>query len=364
MASLQFDLPKSLIAQSPAEPRDHARLWVESLGEETAGRTGQDALVRDLPNLLEEGDLLISNDTRVLPARLYGRRASGARVELLFLEPSLAPDAPLGSWLAMVRPAKKPKPGERLSLSGGLQVEMLRRQVDGNGDPGAYWEVRIEGGEQSVEEVLEAAGEMPLPPYIERPEEGDPLDRLRYQTIFAERSGAVAAPTAGLHFTPRVLEGLAARGVGMATVTLHVGLGTFLPMPDGDPDKHTMHEERFEVRPEVVHKVQETRRAGGRVIAVGTTSARALEAASAGGELRACAGRTDLFIRPGYRFRVVDGLLTNFHLPGSTLLLLVAALVGEGRLMGIYSRAIADRWRFYSYGDAMLLANFRVVSEP
>ena len=243
-------------------------------------------------------------------------------------------------------------------MSDSVRVQMLQRVLDEVGTPSAYWQVRVveeAHPDRSVESLLEEAGEMPLPPYIERDPGGQVQDRSHYQTIFAREPGAVAAPTAGLHFTPGLLDELRNAGVQTAEVTLHVGLGTFLPMPEGDPDLHKMHEERFEVGPELVQAVHDCRARGGRVIAVGTTSARALEAASQSGELRASSGRTDLFIRPGYTFQSVDGLLTNFHLPGSTLLLLVGALLGSDRLLEIYREAIDKRWRFYSYGDAMLI---------
>ncbi|MBL4769979.1 MAG: tRNA preQ1(34) S-adenosylmethionine ribosyltransferase-isomerase QueA, partial [Planctomycetes bacterium] len=279
-------------------------------------------------------------------------------IEVLFLEPM----GKQGQWQCMVRPAKKPKPGELLSGPGGLVLTMVERILDGEGKPGAYWLVQLSDPEQpslEVSDLLEVGGEMPLPPYIHRDSGASGTereeDRGRYQTVYNKHRGAVAAPTAGLHFTNELLERLQAKGVSSAFVTLHVGLGTFLPIQVEDLSEHRMHEERFEVGRSVVEAVEHCRKNGGRVIAVGTTSARALEAASRSGNLEPLAGRTDIFIQPGYSFKAVDGLLTNFHLPGSTLLLLVSALVGRLKLLDLYREAIERDYRFYSYGDAMLL---------
>ncbi|MCA9002054.1 MAG: tRNA preQ1(34) S-adenosylmethionine ribosyltransferase-isomerase QueA [Planctomycetes bacterium] len=350
LSDLQFDLPPELIAQEPAEPRDSARLWIQRTGE----GEGIQTRVAALADYLDPRDLLVFNNTRVLPARLWGQRASGGRVELLFLEPAGSP----GQWLAMVRPAKKPKPAEILWINETVQVRMVERVPDRNGEVGAYWRVQLEdlsAPSRGVEPILEQYGEMPLPPYIQRPAGGATRDREHYQTMFAEVPGAVAAPTAGLHFTPAVLDSIQRKAIATTHITLHVGLGTFLPIQVEDLDAHVMHEERFHVSEETVQAVQACKARGGRVIAVGTTSARALEAASRGGSLKAGEGRTDLFIRPGYSFSVVDGLFTNFHLPGSTLLLLVSALLGRERLLDLYEQAIGKRWRFFSYGDAMLV---------
>lgn len=352
LSDLQFDLPERCIAQVAAEPRDSAKMLVQVLGDGEP----QHLRVHDLPGCLREGDLLVFNDTKVLPARVWARRESGARIEVLFLEPTGSE----GRWQCMVRPAKKPKPGERLLGPNGMSLFMEERVLDGDGSPTAYWEVRLCDPDQpaaQVSDLLEAGGEMPLPPYIQRDGDSDSAeqDRDRYQTVYGKNRGAVAAPTAGLHFCSELLGRLRERGVESAFVTLHVGLGTFLPIQVEDLSEHKMHEERFEVSAQVVDAVEACRRRGGRVIAVGTTSARALEAASARGSLEAMDGRTDLFIQPGYKFKSIDGLLTNFHLPGSTLLLLVSALLGKDRLLDLYQLAIDQDYRFYSYGDAMLL---------
>ncbi len=355
LSDLQFELPESCVAQQAMEPRDAARMLVQALGDSDS----EHLQVSDLPDRLRKGDLLVFNDTKVLPARLWARRASGARIEVLFLEPV----GKEGHWQCMVRPAKKPKPGECLQSLAGLELHMVERILDEDGNPGAYWIVHLSDPsrpDSPVPDLLEADGEMPLPPYIHREQGSDGTssrhsDRDRYQTVYCKHRGAVAAPTAGLHFTEALLTRLNDKGVESAFVTLHVGLGTFLPIQVEDLSEHRMHEERFEVGSEVVRAVEDCRKRGGRVIAVGTTSARALEAASTSGQLKPMTGRTDLFIQPGYSFVSVDGLLTNFHLPGSTLLLLVSALVGRDRLMELYSEAIRLNYRFYSYGDAMLL---------
>ncbi|MFT7676423.1 MAG: S-adenosylmethionine:tRNA ribosyltransferase-isomerase [Planctomycetota bacterium] len=353
-----FELPQERIAQEPCEPRDAARLLVH----EIAGGATRHVRVSDLVSELRAGDLLVVNDTRVLPARIWARRETGGRVELLLLEP--VSEGSGSAWRAMVRPAKKPKPGDFLAVLGadgepsGARAEMLERELDEDGQPGALWRVRLHGarGEESVESLLEQNGEMPLPPYIERPAGGRSEDRERYQTVYAQTSGAVAAPTAGLHFTPELLAALEARGVERTQVTLHVGLGTFLPVQVEDVDEHRMHAERFEVSQACVEAVSACKARGGRVVAVGTTSVRALESSlDENGQLRAGRGSTQLFLRPGRPLRCVDALMTNFHLPGSTLLMLVSALVGRERLLELYGEAIRQEYRFYSYGDAMLL---------
>ncbi len=347
-ADFHFDLPPNLIAQEPLEPRDAARLLVHELG---GGRT-RHRRVCDLPDLLRTGDLLILNDTRVRPARLLGRRSTGGRVELFFLEP-----AEERLWRALVRPARKLGEGEELEVEGGLVARAIERE----GSSG-IWVVELfdpKGGEEPVAELLERAGRMPLPPYIERLREGDPRDRLdreRYQTVYARESGAVAAPTAGLHFTTELLGTLEERGIATARVTLHVGLGTFQPLTAERVEDHRMHAESYCVPQAVVDAVRACRRRGGRVIAVGTTSLRAVESSlDSQGEFRAGSGRTRLFLKPGDELHVVDGLLTNFHLPGSTLILLVSAIAGRERTLALYREAIERGYRFYSYGDAMLL---------
>ncbi len=332
-----FALPPELIAQEPARPRDHARLLV-------VPREGpfHEARVLDLPQFLAPGDLLVVNDTRVLPARFHTRRGE-ARIELTLLQP--LDDR---RWKALARNARRLRPGDRLALAPGL-VATVEARTGG--------EVVL-GFNLAGDELLAAIrchGAMPLPPYIQRPAPR-PSDRLDYQTIFAAREGAVAAPTAGLHFTERLLEALAKRGVGLARVTLHVGLGTFQPVRTADLRQHRMHAEWYEVPAATAAAVAEVRARGGRVVAVGTTVVRTLESAvREDGTLVAGAGETRLFILPGFRFRVVDRLLTNFHLPRSTLFALVCAFAGWRRMHEAYRFAIARRYRFFSYGDAMLL---------
>lgn len=339
-----YELPPGLVAQEPVEPRDAARMlrW--------CARRGVAHLhVRDLPGELRAGDLLVVNDTRVRPARLFARRASGGLVELVFLEPRGD-----GAWSALARPARKLSVGERLEVEGDGGLLLEGREDPGDGPP--LWRVR---GERPVEELLEEHGRMPLPPYVERAREGDPRDerdRERYQTIFARESGAVAAPTAGLHFTPELLGRLEAAGVHLARVTLHVGMGTFRPVTAEDTAQHVMHSERYVLSPGTVAAVEACRARGGRVVAVGTTCVRVLEScADQEGRLAPGSGSTDLFIVPGHRFRVVQGLLTNFHLPRSTLMMLISALAGRERVLELYREAVAREYRFFSYGDATLL---------
>jgi S-adenosylmethionine:tRNA ribosyltransferase-isomerase len=353
-----FDLPEEAIATRPAEPRDAARLLVHTLGDAT-GSLGEERestrhrRVADLPSELRPGDLLVVNDTRVLPARVHARRASGGRVELLFLEARPSAAEPR-AWSALVKPARKLVPGERLVVDGAtprVSVRALERDGDG-----AVWSVVLEseGRDAPVEALLSEVGAVPLPPYISRAVEA--ADRDRYQTVFARAPGAVAAPTAGLHFTPSLLAALAARGVERTTVTLHVGVGTFLPVTAERVEDHVMHDERYVLSADACDAVARTKARGGRVIAVGTTSVRVLEScARDDGSLVPGEGRTRLFLVPGAEFRVVDGLLTNFHLPGSTLLMLVAAFAGRERVLALYREALAEGYRFYSYGDAMLL---------
>jgi S-adenosylmethionine:tRNA ribosyltransferase-isomerase len=348
-----FDLPPALIAQRPAEPRDAARLLV--VGEHTL----DDRSVRDLPSLLEPGDLLVLNDTRVIPARLLGRRGE-ATVEVtlhqaLDASSGREPDRvrPAGAaccWRAFARPAKRLRAGDRVRFGPGLETLVLEKGEDGEVT------LAFDTAAANLLQRLEELGEMPLPPYVRRPKGGDPRDRLDYQTLFARRPGAVAAPTAALHFTPELMAALAVRGIDHALLTLHVGAGTFLPVKALNTEDHRMHAERFELGPETVAAIERTRAAGSRVVAVGTTVLRALESVAAGtGRLQPAAGETRLFITPGFRFRVVDRLLTNFHLPRSTLFMLVAAFAGLERMQAAYAHAIGRRYRFYSYGDACLL---------
>ena len=335
-SDFHFDLPRELIADRPLEKRSASRLLCLN------GRTGEHADRRfsDLAELLQPGDLLVLNDTRVVPARLFGRKETGGQVEILverFMDEAAV--------LAHVRASKSPRPGTRVELEGGGAARVEGREAD-------LFRLRFETDEP-VLDYLGRHGHMPLPPYIERPDED--ADRERYQTVYARRPGAVAAPTAGLHFDAELLDDLDARGVKTAFVTLHVGAGTFQPVREDDLDQHRMHSEYLEVSKETCAAVAETRAAGKRVVGVGTTVVRALESAAAGGELRPFAGDTEIFIKPGYRFRVIDALVTNFHLPESTLIMLVSAFAGYDHVMNAYRHAVAERYRFFSYGDAMFL---------
>lgn len=334
-----YQLPESAIAQRPVERGQSRLLVLDAEGDE------RHRSVADLPELLRSGDLLVVNDTRVIPARLFGRRQSGGRIEILLLEKCGAK-----VWDALVKPARRVRPGTVLIFEGELGARVVHAFEEGRR--------RLEFATE-VEAHLERWGHVPLPPYIRRPDETG--DRGTYQTVFARQPGAVAAPTAGLHFTPDLLSALEARGVERVAVTLHVGLGTFRPVAVDRVDQHRMESERYEISEPSAEAVRRTRAAGGRVVAVGTTVVRTLESAAAGdGEIAAGSGRTELFITPGFRFRAVDALLTNFHLPRSTLLMLVSALAGPGgvgrdRVIAAYREAVDRGYRFYSYGDAMLL---------
>jgi len=338
-----YDLPEERIAQAPLDERDASRLM---LLHRRAGAPRHHRFL-DLPSLLAPGDLLVVNDARVIPARLRGRKtATGGRVELLLVEPTGG-----NAWRALGRSSKGLPVGTQLQIAGG-EAEVIEDEGGGS------YLVRFDRAPEALLDALESGeGEMPLPPYIHRGEGPAPVDdRVRYQTIFASTPGAVAAPTAGLHFTPRVLDALRAHGVSVAQVTLYVGPGTFLPVRVENVEEHRMHTERYEVSEETAGAIARTRERGGRVVCVGTTSLRTLEAAAAAdGTVHAGPGRTDLFVRPGYELRVAQGLLTNFHLPRSTLLMLVSALTGRERLLDAYREAVAERYRFYSYGDAMLV---------
>jgi S-adenosylmethionine:tRNA ribosyltransferase-isomerase len=334
-----FELPRTLIANRPARPRDAARLLV------VRPDRLEDRIVRELPDLLAPGDLLVVNDTKVIPARLSGRRGA-AGVEVTLMEPA----GPEGLWRALARPAKKLKPGDRIDFAPDFAAEVVTR-----GEAGEVT-LAFACSAAALMQALDRHGEMPLPPYIPRPDGADAEDRLDYQTVFARDPGAVAAPTAGLHFTPDLLAALAARGIGRETVTLHVGAGTFLPVTAEDTDQHRMHAERGLITEGAAARINATRAAGGRVIAVGTTALRLLEsAADASGRIAPFAGSTSIFITPGYRFKAVDILMTNFHLPRSTLFMLVSAFAGLARMQSAYAHAIAAQYRFYSYGDASLL---------
>jgi S-adenosylmethionine:tRNA ribosyltransferase-isomerase len=329
-----YDLPSELIAQHPAPRRSDSRLLVL----EGASGAVTDRVFRELPELLRGGDLLVFNDTRVIPARLFGCKETGGRVEVL-----VERVVDERRVLAHVRASKAPKPGSVLYLEESLAVEVAGRQGD-------LFELRFEA---PALESLERHGRIPLPPYIDR--QADEPDLERYQTVYARRRGAVAAPTAGLHFDQELLEQIRAMGVASAYVTLHVGAGTFQPVRAEDIREHRMHREYLEVPEATCRAIRETRARGGRVVAVGTTVVRALESAAANGELAPFSGETDIFIYPGYRFRVVDALVTNFHLPESTLLMLVSAFAGREQVLGAYRHAVEQRYRFFSYGDAMFV---------
>jgi S-adenosylmethionine:tRNA ribosyltransferase-isomerase len=334
-----FELPHRLIADHPCEPRDAARLLLIP----GSGRL-QDRQITDLPALLRAGDLLVFNDTKVIPARLLGRRATAS------VEVTLHHDLGGGAWRAFAKGARRLRIGNNIVFGADFSADVVEKHPEGD----ITLRFSLEG--EAFRDTLAGYGAMPLPPYIKRPRGGDPRDHTDYQTIFARAEGAVAAPTAGLHFTPALLDALAERGIGWTTLTLHVGPGTFLPVKTIDPRDHKMHAEWGVLSPETAESLAATRRAGGRVVAVGTTSLRLLESAAAEtGEIRPFAGDTRLFILPGYRFRAIDMLLTNFHLPRSTLLLLVAALAGLERIKAAYAHAVEAGYRFFSYGDACLI---------
>ncbi|HEY9103612.1 tRNA preQ1(34) S-adenosylmethionine ribosyltransferase-isomerase QueA [Chitinimonas sp.] len=333
LADFDYHLPEHLIAQFPPKERGGSRLLHLPVGEGLADRQ-----FADLPGLLRAGDLLVLNDTRVIKARLFGQKDSGGQVEVMV-------ERVLGEFeaLAMVRASKSPKPGGGLVFGERWRATMLERQ-------GEFFRLRFV---DPVLTVLEEAGRLPLPPYIEHQPDG--ADAERYQTVFAREPGAVAAPTAGLHFTEAMLATLAARGISHARLTLHVGAGTFQPVRVENVAEHRMHHERYSIPAETLAAIRETRARGGRVVAVGTTSLRALEASCQQGELAEPEGDTDIFITPGYPFRLVDVLITNFHLPKSTLLMLVSAFMGYDRMRAAYAHAVQQEYRFFSYGDAMLL---------
>jgi S-adenosylmethionine:tRNA ribosyltransferase-isomerase len=351
LSSYCFELPPERIAQRPLEPRHRARLLVLDPAVPAAVGPGplRHRTVWDLAEELQPGDLLVVNDTRVLRARLAARRASGGSVELLVLEPRAGAE-----WLCLAKPARRLRPGELLRLEAAGQPSLELEVVGADPPTGGRW-LRFPAGcddAAAIEPLLLRYGTIPLPPYIHS---HDPADAERYQTRFASRPGAVAAPTAGLHLSDELLAALQQRGVQRATVTLHVGLGTFRPVETENLDQLTLHSEWVEVSPALVEAVAACRARGGRVIAVGTTSVRSLEGVAAlhGGRLQPHAGPINLVIQPGFRFAVVQGLLTNFHLPRSSLLLLVSALIGRERLLAAYGCAITEGYRFFSYGDAM-----------
>ncbi|MDA0703953.1 MAG: tRNA preQ1(34) S-adenosylmethionine ribosyltransferase-isomerase QueA [Proteobacteria bacterium] len=341
MATYDFDLPRDLIAERPAVPRDSARLL--HVGSGLADRR-----IFDLPDQLRPGDLLVVNDTRVIPARLAGRRGE-ARIEATLVK-TLGPS----EWRAFARPARRLRPGDRIDFAADFTGD-FGAEVIGKGEGGLV-DLRFDCSGDALRAAMERHGEMPLPPYIARPEGPDARDRADYQTVYAAREGAVAAPTAGLHFTDELFAALEARGIGRAVVTLHVGPGTFLPVKVEDLRSHAMHAEWGEISTETAERIAATRAAGGRIVAVGTTSLRLLEsAAGEDGVVRPYQGETSIFIMPGRPIRSADMLLTNFHLPRSTLFVLVCAFAGTERMKAAYSHAIASGYRFYSYGDACLL---------
>jgi S-adenosylmethionine:tRNA ribosyltransferase-isomerase len=334
-SDFHFDLPSELIAQQPLAHRSDSRLlWLPR----KAGLVS-DRQFAELPGLLREGDLLVFNNTRVIPARLFGRKETGGRVEVMIER--LLDDS---QCLAQLRVSKPLREGGQILLEDGSHLEVRGRE-------GSFFRLARSGG--GLSSVLEEQGHMPLPPYITR--EDTAADRERYQTVYAREPGAVAAPTAGLHFEQSTLEELERRGIERAEVTLHVGAGTFQPVRCENVEEHRMHAEYLEVSEQVCAAVERTRRRDGRIVAVGTTAVRSLETAAASGELRPFAGDSRIFIYPGYQFRAIDGLVTNFHLPESTLLMLVSALAGRERVLKAYEHAVRERYRFFSYGDAMLV---------
>ena len=340
-----FTLSEDLIALRPAQPRDAARMLVVNAG--SAGSIG-DAGVLDLASFLKPGDVLVANDTRVIHARLRGIRHRGdaeAHIELLLHKPLPSP----GHWQAFARPAKRLKPGETVECGNALEAHIISRE-------GGEVEIHLEAEGLSLDEAIAAAGEMPLPPYIEGKRKADERDEEDYQTVFAQADGSVAAPTAGLHFTDRVLQSLADKGIARETVTLHVGAGTFLPVKTDTLADHKMHSEWGEVTPETAARLNAAREAGGRIVAVGTTSMRLLESAvDDKGIFHPFKAETDIFIKPGHKFHGVDVLMTNFHLPRSTLFVLVSAFAGLSTMRRAYAHAIENGYRFYSYGDSSLL---------
>lgn len=346
ISDFHFDLPEDRIAQQAAEPRDSARMMVLHRADQRI----EHRFVRDLPEYLNPGDLLVLNDTRVIPARVFGvKEASGGRVEVLFLEENAD-----GTWDALLRAGSaRPQPGMRVRLGG---VTTLTVELVAEGEKGRCSLRVVSGG--PVVDFLQREGVPPLPPYIRRApvDDATPADRDRYQTVYARDPGSVAAPTAGLHFTPAIFDALAARGVERAFVTLHVGLGTFRPVTAADPREHRMEGERFEVGADTAARLAQTRAAGGRIVAVGSTTVRTLETmARDHGGPAPCRGRSDLFIHSPFAFRMTDAMLTNFHLPCSTLLMMVCALAGREFTLHAYEEAVRLNYRFYSYGDCMLV---------
>ena len=344
LSQFDFDLPESLIATRPARPRSSARLLLAQ------GQNIADRIVHELPEILQPGDRLILNDTKVIPARLSGvRHRSGeagetsARIEVTLLEPRAD-----GAWSALIKPLKKVRDGEEIIFSDDLAAQVVGR-ADGQG----FLQFNLKGDD--FDAALAQVGAMPLPPYIAAKRPADDADKDDYQTYWARNAGAVAAPTASLHFDGPLLEALAARGVEFTHVTLHVGAGTFLPVKVDDVRDHKMHSEWGEVTAKAAAEMNATKAAGGRVIPVGTTALRLIESAAKDGQMQSWTGPTDIFIMPGFKFQMADGLMTNFHLPKSTLMMLVSALMGTEEIRMIYDHAIGEKYRFFSYGDSSLL---------
>ena len=332
-----YDLPEELIAQTPAEPRDSSRLLVYHRRDGAV----EHKIFRDIIDFLNPGDALVVNDTRVIPARLYGKKQStGREVEFLLLN-QLSKD----TWEVIMRPGKKLRIGDRVEFAEDLQAEILEKKGDGVTSVKFYFEGLFEP-------LLERYGNMPLPPYITQRLE----DRQRYQTVYAKENGSAAAPTAGLHFTPELMEKIRKKGIDIIPVLLHVGLGTFRPVKVDNVENHKMHSEYYSISADSARRINETRKRGGRIIAVGTTSVRTLESvADEDGSIKEQSGNTEIFIYPGYRFKCVDALITNFHLPESTLLMLISAFMGKEQALGLYRLAVQERYRFFSFGDAMLI---------
>ena len=336
LSDFMYDLPEERIAQTPVEPRDHSRLMVVNRGTHEI----EHRHFYDIIDYLNPGDALVVNETRVIPARLYGERPSGGACEVLLLK-QVGPK----KWETLVRPGKKLRPGAEVIFGGGRMKCTILETTDVGG---RIVEFECEG---TFEAALDELGEMPLPPYIHEHLE----NRERYQTVYARQEGSAAAPTAGLHFTPELMERIRAKGIEIIPVLLHVGLGTFRPVKVDDVDEHEMHTEYFEVSEEAARRVNAVRERGGRIIAVGTTSVRTLESAARDGKLMPLKGDTNIFIRPGYKYQLVDALITNFHLPGSTLLMLVSALYDREHVLSVYEEAVREQYRFFSFGDAMFL---------
>lgn len=352
LSSYNYELPIERIAQNPVTPRDSSKLLVVGGGDRSEHR-----IFQDLPQLLEPGDLLVLNNTKVMPARLYGHKTTGAPVEVLLLE-----EKQPNYWLALVKPGKRLKLGSKILFTHNPTEHLetspfMATVVERDEATGGRWLQLTIPADQTLDDLLQEFGHVPLPPYIN---DSQALPE-QYQTIYAKEMGSAAAPTAGLHFTEELLKNLEAKNIATAFITLHVGVGTFRPLEVEDVTTHKMHGEWLEVSPEVVAKIQQTQVAGGRVIAVGTTAVRALEAAAATGKLEPFIGKTELYIYPGYQWQVVQGMITNFHLPRSSLLLLVASLIGRSQLLKLYEEAIAKEYRFYSFGDAMLITPEAVI---